>query len=122
MEIIRAGKTKKQSYDKIMPELRSKDGKRGISMTLQEFIEKAFRNPASKESVKIYVFDDEDSAESWIECKYNGAENYGFEIAMVIQSDYRADVFLKDIWLNAEIQQFYVVEADTIAVVVNVEA
>ena len=91
-------------------------------MTLQEFTENAFRNPASKEPVKIYVFDDENSADNWIEDKYNGTKNDDFEIAMVIQSDYRAKVFLKDEWLNAEIQQFYVVEANTIAVVVNVEA
>ena len=88
-------------------------------MTLSEFKSKFFSRPTIAKPTMLYVFESEDSADSWIECKYFGSDDNDYELAMVIQSDMILEYTVKEKWCKAEVQQFYAVEPDVIVVVVE---
>lgn len=88
-------------------------------MTLSEFKSKFFSRPTIAPPTTLYVFKSEDSADSWIECKYFGSNNHSYELDMVIQSDMILEYTVKETWCKAEVQQFYAVEPDVIVVVVE---
>ena len=88
-------------------------------MTLSEFKSKFFSRPTIAPPTTLYVFSDEDSADSWIECKYFGSDNDDYELDMVIQSDMILEYTVKETWCKAEVQKFYAVEPDVIVVVVE---
>ena len=88
-------------------------------MTLSEFKSKFFSRPTIAPPATLYVFKSEDSAESWIKCKYFGSDNHNYILDMVIQSDMKLEYTLKEKWCNAEVQQFYAVEPDVIVIVVE---
>jgi hypothetical protein len=88
-------------------------------MILSEFKSKFFSRPTIAPPTTLYVFKSEDSAESWIECKYFGSDKHDYELDMVIQSDMILKYTVKDKWCKAEVQQFYAVEPDVIVVVVE---
>ena len=88
-------------------------------MTLSELKSKFFSRPTIIPPTTLYVFTDEDSADSWIECKYFGSNNHNYELDMVIQSDMVLKYTVKEKWCKAEVQQFYAVEPDVIVVVVE---
>ena len=88
-------------------------------MTLNEFNNKFFSQHAPSEPTTLYIFADEDSAEGWIKHKYFGADYNGYQLDMAIQSNMKLERTLKSEWCNAEVQRFYAVEPDAIAVVVE---
>jgi len=86
-------------------------------MTLSEFKSKFFSRPTIAPPATLYVFKSEDSADSWIECKYFNSDDHDYELDMVIQSDMILEYTVKKEWCKAEVQQFYAVEPDVIVVV-----
>ena len=88
-------------------------------MTLNEFNNKFFSRSEASQPTTLYIFTDEDSAEDWIKHKYFGADYNGYQLEMAIQSNMRIERTLKSEWCNAEVQHFYAVEPDVIAVVVE---
>lgn len=88
-------------------------------MTLSEFKSKFFSRPSIVPPSTLYVFDDEDSADSWIEDKYFGENNADYMLKFVLSSDMVAEYFLQERWCKAEVQQFYAVEPDVIVIVVE---
>lgn len=86
-------------------------------MTLSEFKSKFFSRPTIAPPATLYVFKSEDSADSWIECKYFNSDDHDYELDMVIQSDMILEYTVKEKWCKAEVQQFYAVEPDVIVVV-----
>lgn len=83
-------------------------------MTLQELSEACFRCPDSSMPATVYVFDDEEDAENWVDGKYSDAN-----IAFVIRSDYKTCVWLKDRYANAKVVFFHCVRKDVLAVVID---
>lgn len=83
-------------------------------MTLSDFSEMCFSCPDSPLSVIIYVFDDEDDADNWLNGKYENAL-----IAFVICSNYKTDYWLRDKFAKARVQHFFAVDKDKIAVVID---
>ena len=83
-------------------------------MTLSDFSEMCFSCPDSPLSAVIYVFDDEEDAENWVDGKYSDAN-----IAFVIRSDYKTCVWLKDRYANAKVVFFHCVRKDVLAVVID---
>ena len=88
-------------------------------MTLSEFKSIFFSRPTIASPTTLYVFESEDSADSWIECKYFCSDDNDYTLAMVIQSDMILEYTIKEKWCKAEVQQFYAVEPDVIVVVVE---
>ena len=88
-------------------------------MTLSEFDSKFFSRPTIAPPTTLYVFQSEDSADSWIKCKYFNSDNHNYELDMVIQSDMVLECTTKEKWCKAEVQHFYAVEPDAIVVVVE---
>ena len=88
-------------------------------MTLEELNNKFYSRPNIVPPTTIYVFETDDSAESWIGCKYFGSNDSWYELAMVIQSNMVLSYFAKEEWCKAEVQQFYAVEPDVIVAVVK---
>ena len=88
-------------------------------MTLSEFKSKFFSRPNIIPPTTIYVFEDEDSADSWIEDIYQGEDNRDYNLVMVLRSDMVTEYTVKKKWCEAEVQQFYAVEPDVIVAVVN---
>lgn len=83
-------------------------------MTLSDFSEMCFSCPDSPLSAVIYVFDDEDDADNWLNGKYEDAL-----IAFVICSSYKTDYWLRDKFAKARVQSFFAVDKDKIAVVID---
>jgi len=88
-------------------------------MTLSEFKSKFYSRPKIAPSATLYVFNSEESADSWIECKYFNSDDAAYDLVMVIQSDFKLENTVKEKWCKAEVQQFYAVEPDVIVVVVE---
>ena len=88
-------------------------------MTLSEFKSKCYSMPGTVEPTMLYVFADEDSADSWIESKYLGKDSTDYNLLAVIQSDFVVDYTMKSRWCKAEVQQFYAVAPDTVVVVIK---
>lgn len=88
-------------------------------MTLSEFNSKFFSRPTIAPPTTLYVFKNEDSADSWIKCKYFGSNDHNYELDMVIQSDMILEYTVQEKWCKAEVQQFYAVEPDVIVIVVE---
>ena len=88
-------------------------------MKLIDFKTNLFSTPHTAPPPTIYVFETEESAEAWIDCKYNGSENAAYTLAMVIQSDLKLSYYAKEEWCNAEVEAFYAVEPDVMVVVVE---
>ena len=83
-------------------------------MTLQELSEMCFSCPDSSMPATVYVFDDEEDAYNWLNGKYSDVT-----IALVICSNFRPDVWLKDRWANAKVDHFHCVGKDKLAVVID---
>lgn len=88
-------------------------------MTLSEFKAKFFTRPGIIPPSTIYVFDDEENADSWIEDMYFNGDNRDCELACVLRSDMVAEYYLNERYCKAEIEHFYAVEPDVIVAVVN---
>lgn len=88
-------------------------------MTLSEFKSKFYSRPSVVPPTMLYVFTDEDSADSWVECKYFNGTDHDYELAFVLSSDMIAEYSLQEKWCKAEVQQFYAVEPDVIVIVVE---
>jgi hypothetical protein len=88
-------------------------------MTLNEFNSKYFSRPTINPPATLYVFEDEDSAYSWVLCKYFGSDDHEYQLVMVIQSDMNLEYTIKEKWCKAEVKHFYAVEPDVIVVVVD---
>lgn len=83
-------------------------------MTLQEFSDMCFSCPDSSIPATVYVFDDEDDADNWLDGKYEDTL-----IALVICSNYKPECWLKDKFAKARVQYFFAVDKDKIAVVID---
>ena len=90
-------------------------------MTLSELKSKFFSRPTIVPPTTLYVFQSEDSADSWIMCKYFGSDDHDYELDMVIQSDMVLEYTVKDEWCKSEVQHFYAVEPDVVVVVVELQ-
>lgn len=88
-------------------------------MTLEELYLVFYRKPDTCEPSKMYVFEDDESADSWILDTYSGEENRDYEFLMVIQSDFKLEVTVTEEIRNAEVDQFCAVAPDTIVVVIK---
>ena len=82
-------------------------------MTLSELADAFFRSPDATIPAAIYVFDHEDYLENWL----SGEPDV--YIMFVIRSDFKLEVWLKDEWADAEVDQIYCVDKDKMAVVIN---
>ena len=91
-------------------------------MTLQEFITKCmtygYKNRAE---IIIYVFEvdklpDDDIGE---EIKDTLSGEGGTMLSLTIHGERSASTYLKQSWLDAEVEHIFCVDTDTIAVVVN---
>lgn len=90
-------------------------------MTLQELNNKCYSSPGEWKPVTFYVFEDEDSADSWVDDNYNGGDNRDSILVCVMRSDYKDEYYMKEDILNAEVEHFYAVEKDVIVVVIDFE-
>lgn len=88
-------------------------------MTLKELYHVFYRKPDTCEPSKMYVFADEESADSWVLDTYSGQDNQDYELLMVIQSDFKLDVTVTEEICNSEVEQFCAVAPDVIAVVIK---
>lgn len=88
-------------------------------MTLSEFWDKFYSRPTISESSTLYVFDDEDSADHWIEDRYFNGCYHDDTLLFTIHSNLRMRYFMETKWCNAEVLYFYAVEPDVIAVVIK---
>ena len=88
-------------------------------MTLGELYAVFYRKPDTCEPSKMYVFNDEGSADSWVLDTYSGEENRDYELLMVIQSDFNLEITVTEEIRNAEVDQFCAVAPDTIVVVIK---
>lgn len=86
-------------------------------MTLAELQNHFFRSPLSTDRKMIYVFNNDDDAEAWEKSKYTEEETSGYFLVCAITTDYRFDHVVKDEICNAEIDNFFAVDRNTIAVV-----
>ena len=82
-------------------------------MTLGELADALFRCPDTHVPAAIYVFDHEDYLENWLSGKPDIYINF------VIRSDFKPEVWLREEWINAEVDQIYCVDKDKMAVVIN---
>lgn len=87
-------------------------------MTLSELYSKFVSRPTVVPATVAYVFEDEDSAESFVMDKYFGEHIANYALVCVLSSDMRLEYTLKEEWCNADVEYFYAVEPDTIVVVV----
>ena len=87
-------------------------------MTLSELKSKFFSRPTIAPPTMLYVFESEDSADSWVKCNYFGSDNHSYSLIMAIQTDMVLEYTVKEEWCKAEVQHFYAVEPDAIVVVV----
>lgn len=88
-------------------------------MTLKEFSDKAFSSPGEWKPETIFVFEDEESMDSYLEDVLNGEENHDGEIAFVMCSDFRSEHYLKEEILTSEVDHFVAMESDTFAVLIE---
>ncbi len=87
-------------------------------MTLSELYSKFFSRPSIVPPTTIYFFEDEDSADAWIENMYFNNPDNNYNLSGVLRSDMIAKYTLLPRWCEAEVQQFYCVEPDVIVAVV----
>lgn len=90
-------------------------------MTLEEFSSKAYGVAGKPDSSTIYVFDDEDSADSFIQYKYQGMDNRDWELCFVLNSCYKTEVYIKENWLEKEIMHFFAIAENEFVVVLEDE-
>lgn len=88
-------------------------------MTLSELYSKFFSRPSIVPPTTIYFFEDEDSADIWIQNMYFNDPDNGYSLVGVLRSDMKAKYTLQPRWCEAEVQQFYCVEPDVIVAVVT---
>lgn len=82
-------------------------------MILGELADTLFRCPDAHVPAAVYVFDHEDYLENWL----SGEPDV--YIMFVIRSDFKPEVWLREEWINAEVDQIYCVDKDKMAVVIN---
>lgn len=82
-------------------------------MTLSELANALFRCPDANVPATVYVFDHGDYLENWISGESDVYINF------VIRSDFKLEVWLKEEWAGAEVDQIYCVDKDKMAVVIN---
>lgn len=90
-------------------------------MTLRELNTKCYSSPGQWKPITCYVFEDEDSADNWVDDIYNGCDNRDSHLVCVMQSDYKDEYYMREDILNAEVEHFYALERDVIVVVINFE-
>lgn len=88
-------------------------------MTLERFLNMFFRTPDRADPPMIYVFDSTSDAENWLDYLSGKEKMCDYKLRMILSTDCQPKSFLKDEWVNAEIDTFYAVEKDIIAVVVR---
>lgn len=89
-------------------------------MTLAELYNSFYTRPIASEATKMFVFNDEDSIDNWVNFKYFGDNNVkNFDLITILSSDKTAETILIKEWCDAKVEFFYAVEADTIAVLVK---
>ena len=81
-------------------------------MTLSEPYEMAYSTDASR-PVTMYVFEDDESRD-----KYRNNPREG-GILLVLQSHYKASVFLKEQYASAIVRNFYAIDRDQVDVVIG---
>lgn len=82
-------------------------------MTLGELADALFRCPDAHVPAAVYVFDFEDYLENWLRGEPD------VYIMFVIRSDFKPEVWLREEWISAEVDQIYCVDKDKMAVVIN---
>lgn len=90
-------------------------------MTLEEFSSKAYGVSDKIYPSTIYVFDDEDDADKFIQCKYRGVYSDEWTLCFVLNSCYKTDVYIKDKWLKREIMHFFAIAENEFVVVLEDE-
>lgn len=87
-------------------------------MTLEELMRRCFSHGADYS--KIYVFTDEDSADSFIEWKYDGNEDSNdFEIDFTLYGIQPIRMYLQEKWLNINVSWFMPVAMNEVVAVVE---
>ena len=89
------------------------------TITLADFNSIFFTRPTIAPTSTMYVFDDEESADSWVMDMYFNEDNRDYDLLFVLRSDMIAEYFLKEKWCKAKVQQFYAVEPDVLVVVIK---
>lgn len=88
-------------------------------MTLLEFRLKFYSRLSVVAPTMLYVFTDEDSANSWIEYKYFSNTDCSYKLEFILLTDTIAKYSLPEKWCKAEVQNFYAVAPDVIVIVVE---
>ena len=89
------------------------------TITLADFTSLFFSRPTIAPAPTMYVFEDEESVNSWIKDMYFNGNNRNYKLLFVLRSDTIPECFLKEKWCKAKVEQFYAVEPDAIVVVVE---
>ncbi len=90
-------------------------------MTLGEFSDKLLSFSSSTAPASIYVFEDEDSVDNWItQRRCNVISNIReYYLSCVIHGDTNPEYYLNKSFCEAEVEFFYAVEPDVIAVLIR---
>ena len=90
-------------------------------MILKELSHKCFTTPRGRSPVTIYVFNDEDSADSWTDDNYNDCDSRDSLLLCTMRSNFESEYYMKDDIINSEVLYFYAVERDIIVAVIDYE-
>lgn len=90
-------------------------------MTLEEFSDKLLSMDSSAVPTSIYVFEDESSMDNWTtERRCNVTTNVrDYYLSCVIHGDAAANYYLNKRFCEAEVEYFYAVEPDLVAVYIH---
>ena len=80
-----------------------------------------FTSPGTWESYTAFVFEDENSADSWMEDKLDGGENHDSEVFVTIHSDRRVTSYIKEEICNRKVDMIFAIAKDTFVVVLGDE-
>lgn len=88
-------------------------------MTLAEFSSKSFTTPGNPDTVTTLVFEDEGSADSWLDDHLNGGDNRDALVMLTLHSDMKPEAYLKPEICDREVEMVWAVAKDVLAIVVG---
>jgi len=88
------------------------------TITLADFYALFCTRPTESSTTTVYVFDDDASADSWIEDVYFGGNNRDWNLLFTLKSDMLA-YYLKEEFCNAKVYSFCAVEANSLVIVIE---
>ena len=90
-------------------------------VTLAEFSNMVFTTPAQWETTTILVFTDEESAYNYMQDKLCGTEHHDSDTFCVINSEMKAETYLKENVAQSKVWKIYAIKRDMLAVVIELK-